>query len=424
MLPLLLALSGTALAELPEVALVGLHVGGADEARTEEATTVLLSSLEETGMVTAVAPDELARRIDGRETLILGDAFLGQARALMEEGRVLYERAEPAEAIPILEEAVRAFQGAMAFTTDNRELFEALLFLAFAHIVTGDEEAAREAFAHTVLLDPARELDLVNYAPRIVNFHSQVREEVLAAGLGAVQVDAVAPGATIYLDGRHAGTTPKALESLVAGKHYLLIVGPDGGRTAGSLTIKAGKLAQVTAKLEDRGFSGAAEIASDQSVQVQQLYQSLGTHAQTDAILLGGITPEGELGLQLYATHTGAFSKALSTEPGDDPYLSATDLLPVLATYLNSAGDLKASRVSHQVLPLDIGANALLAELLLNPDPKWEVSEPRAPVRWYVWAGAGALVAGGAVGLTVALTREGNGEPEDMDQGTILVSIP
>ncbi len=422
MLPLLLLAGSLHAAALPEVALVGIHVQGVDAADALHALDALERSLEAGGRVAVISPDEVARRIDGREEIIVSDAFLGPARALLDEGRVLYERASPDQAIPVLEEAVKAFNATMAYTTENRSLTEALLLLGFAHIVMGDEDTARRAFGRVVLMDPTRELDEINYAPRIVNFFAEVRAQVLAGGFGSIEVLTPLPGAEVYVDGRRVGATPMVVEKLPVGRHFLAVIDSDGYRNFGVVEIQQDHRGSARVALEARDLARPDDSARGRARQTEQLYRSLGEYLDTDAILVAGIDETGELGMQLYARHVGAFSKVLHTDPGADPFEAAADLAPALAGYLTPTGDLRADRISPTVLSLDVSQNDLLAELLLNPQPKWEVVEGGGgKSRWYLWAGAGVLAAGGATATTLALTSSGD---KRSNQGTIVVEIP
>ncbi len=421
-LPLLLLAGSLHAASLPEVAIVGLHVDGVDAEQARQAIEAVERSLASSERVEVVAHDEVARRIDGREQIIVSDAFLGQARALLDEGRVLYERASPDQAIPVLEDAVKAFNATMAYTTENRSLIEALLLLGFANLVMGDEDTARRAFGRVVLMDPSRELDAINYAPRIVNFYAEVREDILSQGFGSIEVLTPLPGAEVFIDGRRVGVTPMVAEQLPVGRHFLGVVGPDGYRNFGLIEIQPDHRGSARVGLEDRDLARAEDSERGRSRQTEQLYRSLGEYLETDAILIAGVDDSGELGLQLYARHTGSFSKILHTDPGSDPHEAAADLAPALAGYLTPSGDLRSDRISPSVLALDVSSNELLAELLLNPEPKWEVVEAGGgKSRWYLWAGAGVLAAGGATATTLVLAQ--NAEDRG-NKGTIVVEIP
>jgi len=420
LLPLFVAAAAHS-ATLPEVALVGFHVEGVDATAARQALAPVVDALQSTGRVTAIGPDEVARRIDGRESLIVTQAFVGPAKALLEEGRVLYERADPGQAIPVLEEAVQAFNATMATTTDNRPLIEALLTLGFAYNVMGDDERARRAFARVAQLDPDRELDEINYAPKIVNFYADVRSQVLARGQGDLEVEASQPGAEVIVDGRRVGVTPMVIQDLPVGRHFLLVVGEGGHRSFGVVEIDAVERGKVHLDLTDRRLAEPDDDSRGRARQTEQLYRTLGEHLGADAILLGGIDETGDLGLQLYTPRTGAFSKILHTAPGGSPYDAAADLVPAMAAYLNPTGELRPDRISPGILALDVAADDLLAELLLNPQPKWEVVEVGGKSRWYLWTAGGVLAAGGAAGLTLALV---NRTEEASHSGQIVVEIP
>ncbi len=411
-------------ASLPEVALVGLHVTGTDAQQAHRELEALATALEQTGRVQVVRPEEVARRIDGREGIIMSEAFLGPARDLLEEGRVLYERADPDQAIPVLEEAVAEFNDTMAYTTENRSLIESLLTLGFAYMVVGEEERARSAFSRVAQLDPGRELDPVNYAPRIVDFYSQVRGEVLQRGSGSLEVLSPQPGAEVFIDGRKVGNTPMVVPDLPVGRHFLAVKGGEGRRSFGVVDIEQDLRGVARVSLENTSLAEADRHERDRSRQVDRFYRSLADHIDADAVLLGGVEFDGDLGLQLYAVHAGNFSKPLTTDHGGDPYSAAADLAPALAVYLSSTGDLRSDRVSPTALSLDISTNAVLSDLLLNPQPKWEVVNDRGGGgggRWYLWAGVGVLAAGGATAATLALTSGGETRS---DHGTIVVEIP
>ena len=245
-------------ASLPEVALVGLHVTGTDAQQAHRELEALATALEQTGRVQVVRPEEVARRIDGREGIIMSEAFLGPARDLLEEGPVLYERADPDQAIPVLEEAVAEFNDTMAYTTENRSLIESLLTLGFAYMVVGEEERARSAFSRVAQLDPGRELDPVNYAPRIVDFYSQVRGEVLQRGSGSLEVLSPQPGAEVFIGGASQGKTPLQIVGLAAGPPHAAVIRATGHTPLVSLfTVQRDGLRALSHRLSSTEVDGA-----------------------------------------------------------------------------------------------------------------------------------------------------------------------
>ena len=132
-------LLGTALAaRLPEVAVVGVHVQGLDEAGGEEASARIGEALERTQMMTYVEPQFASAKLKGREVLVLEDFALKAGRDLLEEGRVLYQNAEPDQAIPMLEMATEELEAGIAATGNTDFLIDTWLTLGLAYTGMGD----------------------------------------------------------------------------------------------------------------------------------------------------------------------------------------------------------------------------------------------------------------------------------------------
>jgi hypothetical protein len=172
--------------------------------------------------------------------------------------------------------------------------------------------------------------------------------------------------------------------------------------------------------------------------QAELLYRALGEHLDVDFLLLAGVVDGNQAGMQLYEPRTGSFSKVVKFDAGGDPVSSLTDGMPTLANYISDAGTLRADRVGRKALEVDLSTNALLTDLLLDPEPVGEVREVAAKTPWYLWAGVAVVAAGGAAGLAVALqpddpppagagdTGGGSTQPPAVNpnQGVVLVEIP
>lgn len=400
-----------AMAALPEVAVVGLHVPNATPEEVAREVQILTDALADSGRVTPVPPDQLARRINGKEVLILDGAFLGSGEKKLDEGRVLYERAASDQAIPVLEKAVEYLNEGMLGGRSVRPLVDALLLLGLARLAEGEEDKAREAFTEVVILDPGLELDTVRYSPSTVEFYQGVRDGVLAQGVGKLEVDSEFTGAEVLVDGRRVGVTPVLVTDLPVGDHFVQVLGEQGRRDFAVIPIKANTRARFTTSMETRSLADPADNPKERSRQVRDFYKSLGTYAQTDLLLLGGQVSEG-YAFQLYATRSGSFSKIFTAASSDDIASTVQDMLAVV----NTAGDLRADRIVLDVAPLDIGANPVVADMLLNPkeEVKVEIRTEQAESRWYLWAGGAVLAAGGTTGLVLALTMK------SPDQGIIV----
>jgi len=416
---LLAGLTSYALAaDVPEVLVVGVHLPGLSSSAAAEAARTLTEALDATGKVDAVPPAEVSARIAGRESLILTTYALGPGRDRLQKGRLLYEGAQPDQAIPELEEAVRLLAGGFEVATDPREVHEALMLLGMSHVGLGNDAAAREAFARSASWDPGRRIDAVNYPPDVVALFDEVKAEIAARPPASLGVSA-SEEARVWVDGREVGTTPVSTLSLPPGQHALLVRAADGTSVFQTIELREGVSRTVTANLSTRSLGTAAADSAGRSRQTRDLYRGVGAYAGTTVVALAGAVGPDQVAVQLYSPASGNFSRALTGDAGNDPAAAIADLAPALAGYVAENGDIRTDRVSPQVIALDVSDNDVLAGLLFEPpEPGREVVEVTRGPKWYVWAGAGALVAGGATAATVLLLQPGD-EPEDPNQGTI-----
>lgn len=412
-------LLGSALAAGPELVVVGVHGPGLAGEAGEAAARRLAEAFDATGKVDALTPDEVRGRIAGRESLILDAYALGPGRDALREGRVLYDRAQPDQAIPVLEQAARQLAAGLASSSDVRDLHEALTLLGLANAGLGNEAAARAAFRRSVTLDPTRQLDPVNYPPQIVTLHEEVRKAAAAEAPAVLSVSAPSD-ASVWIDGRQVIAGSAALK-LVPGEHYVLVRAPDGAASFEALTLGAGETRQLAPKLAPRALGRPSTDAAGRSRQTRDLYKSLGQYTDRDPVLLAGVTATGQVALQIYSPASGNFSRALTADAAGDPVAALLDLVPAAVAFLGETGDVKSDRVSPQVVGLDVSQNDVLAEMIFAPRapsaaPATANTDRKGPP-WYLWAGLGAVVAGGGVATAVILTQEGE-EPAG-DNGTI-----
>ncbi len=413
-------LTGIALAAAPELVVVGVHVPGLAGEAAEAAAGRIAEGLDATGKVDALSPNEVRTRIAGREVLILDGFALGPGRDALREGKVLYDRAQPDQAIPVLEQASRQLAAGLAVTTDVRDLQDALTLLGLAHAGLGNEAAARTAFRRSVTLDPSRQLDPVNYPPQIVALHESVR--AAAAAEPAAKLALTAPaGATVWVDGRQPPSGGADL-ALVPGEHYVLLRAADGSAWFDTITVGAGERKQLAPALAPRAIGRPAADASGRARQTRDLYRSVGQYTDRDPVLLAGLIGGGQVAIQVYAPASGNFSRALTAEAGSDPVSAIVDLLPAAVSFLGENGDIKSDRVSPQVVGFDVVSNDVLASMIFEPRAPVSSVAPGAAVAkqgppWYLWAGLGVVVAGGGATAAVLLTQEPDATPTDA--GTI-----
>lgn len=418
---LALLIAGDALAaRRAEVAVVGLHVQSADDEAAKAANEALLNALKSVDNIEPVSSGEVRGRLAGREDLVLQGVFLGPGQADLAEGRVLYERADFESAVGPLTEAVEELQDGLAGATDSKDLIDALLLLGLAQASLGDQDAARAAFKRVAVLDPSRQLDAVNYPPKMVGLFNEVRDAVRALPTARLEVRSEDAEAQVYVDGLSKGKLPVSVTGLPPGTHYVLVTGSGGKRVFSLVELAPDEKRVFSAALDSRSLSATGESEADRSRQVRQLYTSLGAHIATGLVILGGETGDGNVALQLYEPRTGNFTQVLEAPSGADPVTATTALVPKIAAYITDDGTLRPEWVSASVAPLDIGDNAVLASILLDPEPIVEIVTVTRGPPWYVWTGIAAVAAGGAAG-TVLLLTGGPDELPDPDQGTVVV---
>lgn len=414
-----LALSAAALAATPEVVVVGVHVPGLVADAPADAAERLTKAVDATGKLDGLAPEEVSAVIAGREALILDTYALGPGRERLKEGTVLYERAQPEQAIPVLSDAVRSLENGLAVSTSSRDLQDALLTLGLAQVGLGEEGPARVTFRRAAVLDPERQLDTVRYSPDVVDLYETVRKDALASAPGILDVTASAD-ATVFVDGKSLGAAPQKGVQLVPGEHFLLVRSAEGASYFQSVTLRSGETRPIDALLEQGGIGVAATDGPGRVRQTRDLYRAIGTHTGNTLVLLAGQLPDGQVGLQLYSPASGSFSRPVTGEAGGDPVGALLDLVPTVAGYVGDNGDIRADRVSPNALGLDVGTNSLLATMLYNPtQPTADGGDERRGPPWYLWAGLGAAVAGGGAAVAAVVLTGDEPTTEANDNGTI-----
>lgn len=412
MLSTFLLMTTVSLAAKPEIAVVGVHVQGLSDEKGEEAATYLGEGLSGSADVDVVLPQYVSARLKGREELVLADMAFAAGKKRLDEGRVLYERAQPDAAIPQLEKATVELSRGISTTGQTQDLIEAYLVLGLAYSGMGQDDEARRAFRRVVVLDPNRELDPISYPPRVIDLYNQERTQILAAKAGTLLVKAEMPpsedgssrAVRVTIDGRDEGVAPLNIASLPPGNHYVFADADGGYRAFSEVNLSAGQELNLELVMVPGTLGVASESAYGRSEEAERLYRAVGEYCQTPLILIAGQVGEDEVAVQLYSTRTGTFSQSLQARSGGDPVRAMNDLIPSLVRFINDSGEIAPDRVSIDVAPIDVSTNAVLTQLLLDPDEELQVQllEQGGP-KWWFWAGLGAVVAGGAATTTALL---------------------
>ena len=422
------AVAGT----LPEVAVVGVHV---PEVTFDEGVVLseeIVQALELFGIVEGLTPAEVRSRLTGREDLVVQGMALRAGDDLLRSGRLLYERAQPDQAIPELQRATRALAHGALLTGETRDLIEAWLLLGLAEFGMNNQEAATAAWRQVAILAPERGLDPLNYPPRVIDRFDQVRQEVASLEQAALDVSA-SPGAPeVMVDGRLVGTAPVRVEGLAPGQHFVYAIDEFGHRAGRRVALEPGSGVSVQFGMEAYQLGIASSKPVGRARQTKELYEALGEHTQTALVLLAGLSGEGFVTLQLYSPRSGHFSKTLTADAQDDPLQAILDMVPAVSGYITSAGEIRTDRVALEAPALDVSSNAVLTRMLLergtplpvppSSPPPSAASSGRGKVMWVAVGGAALAVGGAGAGLAFwALSQED--DPENPHDGTIFMSI-
>jgi hypothetical protein len=421
---------------------VGLHQASLDLTDQQRAIDALVAAIEATGRFDALPLTEVASTIAGRESVIVEEGLLAEARQDLATGKSAYNQAATEDAIAALESAIQRFLGAFAATNDTTDLWEAYVTLGSAQLQGDppDEVAARLAFTEAVALAPTRPLNPALYPPNVVELFNTVQGQVATAGSS---VELVADGAsTIWLDGVLKGPSPQSVTGVPPGTHHALARGtntqgyvrfelrPPAG--AADPNLPAGTPKTIPVTLGPVGLGDAAASAVGRSNQIASLYQALGNRADgLDYVLIAGVS-DSLLILQLLSTKSDTFSKAMELPYTGDADDEAAQAIPLLLGGVDAAGSFTA--VAPVPGPLDLSSNASLASLLTaqvspipvggplpetgdDDDGKGDGKKSKLPLVLGL-VGGSLLVAGGATGGYLWL--QGSDDP---NQGAVVIQF-
>lgn len=408
--------------EKPTIAVVGIHQAELFHSAQLDATTKLAAAIDAGGTFDGLDHDPVATALLGREQITLDEAVLAPGRRALDDGRVLYEQAQIAEAIPLFQDAVASLKAGMPVALATKELWDALVYLGTAHLSNDEVEPATAAYAEAVALSPARSPNPATFPPNVLELYEKIRQEKQAQA-SVVTVVTDPAGALVSINGQERGAAPAVLQGVVPGPAHVVAKGEQATRAYQLVEVPASGATTVTLKLGEATLGTGAETRFGRSRQTTALYRSLGARAQgVSYVLLAGVG-EGQLQLQLYAPKTDTFSLPVSVAyegSADDEALAA---LPQVLAYAQADGAISAQNAAANAIPLDIGSNRLVAQMLLDPRP------PEAPPvivqqggsgRWIALGLVGAGAVGAATGTAIWLTSD-PGTSEEVQRGTIVV---
>ena len=422
-----------------DVAVVGVH----DDSMSVEEQRALLTSLEAavelSGEHRALAGEALQNALGGREELVLEAAFLGEGRRLLEDGRILYQQAQPDAALEVLEASAASLAEGMAVCTSVRDLWETWMLLGTSRQALGQEAGALEALSYAVALQNDRAPDPATYPPNILEMYRSERElAVDEAGRLTITVGDEIGTATVMFDGREVGTAPIVLPDVLPGDHYIHVRTQDRRMGFRQVTMASGGERTVRVAVDDPELGVPRLSDGGRTQQIAALYRGLGRQSRADLVLLVGRTEDG-MRVQLFDSVVDAFGPAvvLGDEPRTDDIVAA--VVKALSR-LDNRGRITGDDAVHVAIPVDISSNYVLAQWLMTPgvdeapvlpmpdpvDPV-DVPAPMPPARkkWVtpvaIGVGAAVVVAGATA---VAVVLGGRSNTTTQPGGTITVGPP
>ncbi|MCP4868217.1 MAG: PEGA domain-containing protein [Proteobacteria bacterium] len=441
LLPLLIStlLMLPAAAGAVTVSVVGVHGNGnQDREALVQMSDDMVAGFKTAGLE-VVHGEELRNRLFGSRETLVENVFLEPVRSAFDEGRILYEKAQPDGAVQALARAEQALDGVEHFVRDPRLSVDVQLYLGLAHLSLGNEDDARQAFSEVVRMDPNRVLDTLEYPPKIVELFESVRAEVVRLAGATLQIHSGhTTGARVYLDGRLVGTSPVTVDRLPPGKHTVLVDGGSEGRWFGSFTLRSGEVEEVAAELKtpSLGLGEGESMQEPRSSLSKRLYRELAVAAGTDLVAVAAFDEAGDFTLAIYSGRSSTFSVSAAASLAAAPGARSAfirQLVERVARYSDDSGAIKEERVSAEAIPLLMGGNVQLNEYLFGAED-WRVADASAtrpvdpepaPVRRAppkAAAVAVAIIAGvlGAAGAGIGI-GVGVSQANAVDPGGVLV---
>ncbi|TNE84532.1 MAG: PEGA domain-containing protein [Deltaproteobacteria bacterium] len=417
------ALSGTLLLSSaasagPTIAVVGLHQEELDLDAQKAAAAKIVAAIDGTGNFDALSPEEIAASLDGREELVLTDAFLAHGRKLLADGRLQFQQAEPDFAIPVLESAVKELAAAQPYTPTQKEYWEALVYLGASQNMVGDQAGTMQNFSAAAGINPERRPSPRQFPPDIIETY-----EGLAGGMqdrvSALNITAKSKDSQVWVDGVPRGKAPLTVEVL-PGEHHVLVRTPYGTSGYERIAIGPKSSKDVEIVLQKTRLGITADSKFVRTRETAALYEALSDHVkEADYWLVTGEWQEA-IYAALYSPAADSWSEYVRVplmEAGDDETVEALDELLAM---IDNGGSLKRDAFAESAIPLDRSANELLADLLVQAevpvDTNAAVDDKKKFPVWVipVAVGGAAALGGGGYGIYRVATHDPN-------QGRIVI---
>jgi len=439
-----LASGNSALAsEKPSVVLLGVHGNGE---QTRETLSLLADELVAGFMTSDLEPlhgAALASRIAQVREVLPERVFLSPVREAVAKGKQLYQRANPEEAVAVLEAVLPLLEAHRDFLRSPQLAVELYLHLGLAQLNLGQQSEAELSFEQVARIDPNRVLDDMNYSPKLVEAYQQVRNRVVDDRSASIVValPGTDSGARVYVDARLVGTTPITASRLIAGEHLVVVDAGEGGLSSTKVTLEADQRFELPIELAPGSLAIPGEAFRKPGDRVvRALYRQIGLASGADLVAVASFDAAGDLHLALYSARSDSYSAdvtvSLAAAPGPRAAF-VRQLTGRVAKAADKDGNILPDQMAMRGPSLRLRDNPTLDGILWprppeDPNPEEPdddaatAKKERPPVNKKALGILGAIIGGSlaAVGISFGVDAALREIGERPPVGILVVTVP
>jgi tetratricopeptide (TPR) repeat protein len=439
-----LAGAGVALgAEKPSVVVLGVHGSGA---QSRETLSLIGDELVAGFMTSSLVPlhgAALASRIAQVREVLPERVFLSPVREAVARGKKLYQRANPEEAVAVLQAVVPLLESHRDFLRSPQLAVELYLHLGLAQLNLGQRSQAERSFEQVARIDPNRVLDDLNYSPKLVDAFEKVRSAVVGDRSASIVValDGDDPGARVYVDARLVGTTPVTATRLSAGQHLVVVDAGELGMSSSEVTLEADQQLELPIKLAPGSLAIEGEaFRSPGDPVVRALYRQIGLASGADLVAVASFDSEGDFHLALYSARSDSYSADISASLAAAPGPRAAfvrQLVGRVARTTDENGNIRPEKMAMHGPAIRLRDNPTLDGLLWprppeNPNTDGDANDQSLakktpqPPNMKALGILGAIVGGSlaAVGISFGVDAALREAGERIPVGILVVTVP
>jgi|GEM_PF-4220933 len=187
--------------------------------------------------------------------------MIEEAESLFKEASSKYENLDMDGAIQGALKSLEKYELAAPYLDDMTGIVKVLHLLGVCYTLNGDLNASTESFLRAYAMNPSIKLDPNVYPPEVVEVFDAVVQDLSQIGTGSLSVETTPKGASVFLDGMPMGMSPVTIQNIITGRHIVKISKPGYQSFGTVLTIQAGKVKNLDAKLIE--IPGLARIISE-----------------------------------------------------------------------------------------------------------------------------------------------------------------